>query len=804
MEYYAHIRAEEPENPQLLTDHCRNTAEYARVALEEVGLAKTAYLAGLLHDMGKFKEEFQTYLQEATQGGSVRRGSVNHTFAAVRFLLERYHDAEAWGSYAPLTAEILAYAVGAHHGQFDCVDPQHRSGFSHRLKKEDIGYQEAKENFLRDCAAEVELDTLFRQAVEEIRQTFEHFLAQMEVCPTQEESLFYLGLLARLLLSAVEEGDRRDTAEFMERTVFPRKMNRTERRKQWGELLRKVESQLERLPSETPVQKARREISNQCGRFGQRSGGIFRLNVPTGGGKTLSSLRFALAHGEQWGKSRVLFVSPLLAILEQNAREIRRYVQDDELILEHHSNVVRPRKESEEFDRMELLMTTWDAPIIVTTLVQFLNTLFDGRSGAVRRFHALCDSIIVLDEVQTVPSKLLSLFHLTVGFLAGFCGATVVLCSATQPCAQAAEHPIPLSTEDMVPYDPELWKVFERTRIRNMGVKSLEELPRVAEEMLAHTDSLLLICNKKAQAERLYGELDERHLKFHLSAAMCTTHRTEVLERLKRALRDSARGGKKVVCVSTQVMEAGVDISFGSVIRLSAGMDSVVQAAGRCNRNGEGNGLGEVGIVTCAGEDLGHLEDIRRAKAATLRLLTEYERVPEKFDGALNSERAIEYYYRTLYEKEIPGGVQDGPVEVDGRKTTLLALLAENQSFCDTAFGDDFQNFSLRQAFRTAGAEFQVFDSKEMEVLVPYGRGRDVITELGGERVRYDYARLEELIEEAKGYTVSLYEWQRRKLEQEGALIPLCDGAVVALQEGYYDEEVGLKTRMESSGFLGV
>lgn len=804
MEFYAHIRPEAPEKRQALTDHCRNAAMYARAALGEAGLSAAAYLVALLHDMGKFKEEYQAYLLEAAKGGSPRRGSVNHTFAGVRFLLERYHDAEAWGDYAPLAAEILAYAVGAHHGQFDCVDPHHRSGFSHRLEKEAIGYEEARANFLHHCATEEELDQLFRQAVVEVEQAFGRFLSQLETLPTQEESLFYLGLLARLLLSAAEEGDRRDTAEFMNRKVFPEETTLTQRKQQWSRLLCRVEQQLEKLPDETPVQKARQSISEQCGRFGRRQGGIFRLNVPTGGGKTLSSLRFALAHGAERGNSRILFISPLLAILEQNAKEIRNYIQNDELILEHHSNVVRSEKDSEQLDRMELLMTTWDAPIILTTLVQFLNTLFDGKGGSIRRFHALCGSIIVLDEVQTVPSKLLSLFHLAVGFLAGFCGATVVLCSATQPCAQAAEHPIPLKTEQMVPYDPKLWKVFERTRIQNAGVKRPEELPLIAEEALAHADSLLVICNKKAQAERLYSDLGDRYLKFHLSAAMCMAHRSAVLEELKKALRDAPPSGKKVVCVSTQVMEAGVDISFGSVIRLTAGMDSVVQSAGRCNRNGERDGLAEVQIVTYAGEDLSHLEDIRRAKAATQRLLEEFEHTPEAFDGALTSDRAIEYYYRTLYEKEMPQGLQSGPVKADEHQTSLLDLLTENRCFCDAAFSSDHQRFILRQAFQTAGALFQVFDGKELDVLVPYGRGRELIAELGGAEVKHNYDRLEKLLEEAKQYTVSLYEWQKRKLEQDGALVSLCGGAVTALQEGYYDANVGLKMEAGTTEFLGV
>ena len=189
------------------------------------------------------------------------------------------------------------------------------------------------------------------------------------------------------------------------------------------------------------IQSARRIISQQCRQAADSTVGIYRLNVPTGAGKTLSALRFALAHSKAHGKSRIIFTSPLLSILEQNASVIREYVGDDGMILEHHSNVIQPEEDSEELDKAELLMETWDSsPIIITTLVQLLNTMFSGKTSCIRRFHALCDCTIIIDEMQTVPSNLLTLFHLTISFLAKACNTTIVLCSATQPCAEAANH----------------------------------------------------------------------------------------------------------------------------------------------------------------------------------------------------------------------------------------------------------------------------------------------------------------------------------------------------------------------------
>lgn len=207
-----------------------------------------------------------------------------------------------------------------------------------------------------------------------------------------------------------------------------------------------METKLDQFPQDSPIDRARRAISDQCRQAAQQPGGVFRLNVPTGGGKTLSSLRFALAHARRHRKQRIIFTSPLLSILEQNAAVIRAYIQDDSLILEHHSNLVRTAEDGQKLDERELLTETWESPIILTTLVQLLNTLFSGKTTAIRRFHSLCGSVIVIDEVQTVPSKMLSLFSLAVNFLAEICGATVVLCPPPSPV------PSRLSTRSMAPF----------------------------------------------------------------------------------------------------------------------------------------------------------------------------------------------------------------------------------------------------------------------------------------------------------------------------------------------------------------
>lgn len=792
MEYLAHIR----ENSELsitetqsVEEHCRNAAKYASSALKSVNLGDSGYLAGLIHDMGKYTAKFQNYMVN----GVGARGSVNHTFAAVKFMLENYH-LTGGENYDDIVSELLSIATGGHHGLFDCVDEYHHSGFEHRLDKTDIGYGEAKENFLKSCADKAEIDDLFRKSMEELEPVLGHICDMADMNPKyyDDETAFYSGLLARLLLSAVIEGDRRDTAEFMNGTVFPAKQNDEEIKQMWEKCLVKTEKKLDEFPQIRPIDRARRAISDKCREGASLPSGVFRLNVPTGGGKTLSGLRFALAHAQKYGKDRIIFTSPLLSILEQNAEVIRDFINDDSIILEHHSNIVRSEENSEEMDKYELLAETWESPIIITTLVQLLNTLFAGKTTAIRRFHSLCNSVIVIDEVQTVPSKMLTLFSLAVNFLSEICGATVMLCSATQPCLEKIQHPLHNPITDLVPYDTELWSVFRRTEIQSLGSMLMEEIADKALNCLETANSLLIVCNTKKQAQKLYSSLKDGDYEiFSLSAAMCVAHRRAALDKLKASLSDKS---KKVLCVSTQVIEAGVDISFECVIRLSAGMDSVVQAAGRCNRSGEaGEGvIAPVYLVQCQNEKLKNLPDIQSGKAATHELLTEFENNPAKYKNSLDSDDSIGYYYRALYRK-MKINSQDFKCD----STTVFSLLSLNDYYCTEA-----QPYFFRQSFKLAGCKFKVFEENTTDVIVPYGKGEHLILDLNGEQAKYDIAYLKSLLEQSKPYTVSLYEYQLKQLKEQQALTELPGGALGLI--GHYNEEIGFSIDNSNFEFLEV
>ena len=805
MEYYAHT-SEDGMRRQTVAAHCRKAASYAAECLSSVGLSNTAYLAGLMHDTGKLTQEYQTYLERAARGEAVRRGSVVHTFAGVRFLLEHYHGSKHDSSFNDITCELLAFAVGAHHGLFDCIDENHASGFLHRLQSHDSEYQEAIKNAEMHLITRDETNQLFQASCEEMSIIFEKIQKILDFESSQENDLyFYVSLIARLLLSAVIQGDRRDTTEFV--TGISRLPHTKDMRDMWNAYLQHMEQKLSDFSSQTDIQKARRKISDQCRQFSNHPGGVYHLNVPTGAGKTLSSLRYALAHAAKWNKSRIIFTAPLLTILDQNAKVIRDFIGDNSIILEHHSNLIRTQETAEQLDTQELLLEDWSAPVIITTLAQLLNTFLDGKTSSIRRFQALADSIIVMDEVQTVPTKMLTLFNLTINFLSKVCGVTVILCSATQPCFERAAHPMFTQRIDMVPYAPKLWDTFRRTQIQPVEMMRLDAIPAFAQRVLEQANSLLIVCNKKSEAAYLYKALSNGTAHcFHLSAAMCMAHRRIVLNNLQAvldALKSTLQTSeKKVICVSTQVIEAGVDISFERVIRLSAGMDSVIQSAGRCNRNGESNTPAPVYLVPCQNENLTKLSEIQRGKDATESLLAQYCRCPQQFQNDLSSDEAINDYYRRLY-KEMPEGFQD--YSIKGKPYSIFSLLSANSCFADDR-AESHGNYFLNQAFRLAGSLFQVYDDASLDVIVPYKEGRTIIADLGSERAALDLEYRKECIARAKPYTISLYEYQRKQLEQNHGLLPVSDedDRIWMLSDNFYDKELGFSLERIEIQFLEV
>lgn len=786
MEYPAHIRkVDDQKYVQTVEEHCCGVAEIAAELLRDIGLEKTAYLAGIVHDLGKFSENFKNYIEKAADGEKVQRGSVNHTFAGVRFLLEKHSDKQLSG-FSDIVLEIIAYAVGAHHGLFDCVDDNNNNGFTKRMQKEGINYLNAAQEFLKICCSEQDIEDLVQQSEKEFLPVFNKIEKLADNADTKIQNTqitFYIGFLARLILSAIIEADRSDTAQFMNGYSKKTVKNISEI---WTNCIENIEQKLSTMPLDKPINETRAQISDLCAEAGNLESGIYRLNLPTGAGKTLTSLRYALHHALAHNKKRIIFTMPLLSIIEQNAGIIHNYIGNEELILEHHSNIVET-DENDELDKRELLVESWDVPIIITTMVQLLNTLFAGKTANIRRMQALCNSIIVIDEVQTVPDKMLSLFNLALNFLAKICNTTIILCSATQPCFEKTMYPLDKSVKDLITLTKEQDTVFKRVRLEYKGEMDCEELADFAAGILGENNSLLLVCNTKNEAAVMFNLLCSKikDVKaFHISAGMCTAHRKKTIENLQNAL-DNKQG--KVLCVSTQVIEAGVDVSFDRVIRLLAGMDNIVQATGRENRNREFDGLAPGYIVRLKGEVLKGLSEIEAAKNAAANLLVKYKNSPQIYDNDLMSEKAINEYYECLY-----GNVNDGYHDfyIESVRDSILNLMSCNENV-DSGKIPEYNKYFMHQALKTAGGLFTVFDESSIDIIVPYNRGTEIIQEVFAVGDK-DYEKLKTVLKEAKLYTVSLFKYQKIKLEEQGALIFAPNAGVYILQDGYYDELTGL------------
>lgn len=780
---------------QTLAEHSKGTAEYASRCLQSVGLYHTGYLAGLLHDMGKATAKYNAYLEAAFRKEKVVRGSVIHTFTGVIWLLEQYHQDRS-DKWEKLASEVIGYAIGAHHGLFDCVDLSQNNGFMHRLQKnrDELCYEEAVANFLEVVADPETIEQHFALAVAEIRDVYEKSRA---VYQKKSENMYQMSMLIRLVLSAVIYGDRRDTAEFMDQ-----KRQEEDIASDWTAAAAFFEQKIQAFDTSSELNRVRGEISQACLEAAAYPPGIYRLNLPTGAGKTLASLRYALAHAKKYEKKRIVFLIPLLSILEQNAKAIKDFLPTERMVLEHHSNVIREKAQTEEADRCELAAVSWnDNPVIISTLVQFLNLLFSGETSAIARMQALCDSVIVIDEIQSLPKKVTSMFNMAINFLQQFCNATVLLCSATQPCWEKLDWAVRLAgKKDLVCLSDAQKQLFVRAEIINKttchGI-SLQECALFCGGLMERHEALLIICNTKHEALELYRRLksqNEREAQgwtlFHLSTSMCPKHRTEVIRELKTrlaALQEQLRKGEqpgKLICVSTQLAEAGIDFSFDAVVRLMAGIDNLAQAAGRCNRSNEYGYPGTVYLVKIkdSDENLSMLKDIQKAKDAADKVIY------SKKSGSLIDEEATQEYYLTLFE-EMKNEL-DYPEEIQGESYKLARLLANENQNAQKGAKEIHAKFIFHQPFATVGQNFRVFDDNTTDILVPYQEGKAWIESLAAlENGSFSPAQLKNLTENLNPFSISVFDWQVKALDQAGYLRKLFDGRILVLDEKAYDDK---------------
>lgn len=777
-EYLAHISNG---RKQTVFEHCRNVSNYAGIEAERVGLGNTLRIAGILHDIGKMTEEFDVYLKKAIANpDSVKRGSVNHSSAGAKYIID-FGNAN---NIPSAVTEMIAYSIFSHHGVNDCVDENGIDKFSPRLKVNEKNYKNILDN-IKTIIDSNELKKLLNESEKELVYLSKVISTiSYEMKPHDNANvLFLVGCAERLILSYLVDADRRDTAEFMQNKKIQRK-SQLEINELWDKYQSKLSQRLTNFQNITRIDRLRKQMSDYCFDFVKNGNGIYRLSIPTGGGKTLSSMRYALALAEKENKQHIIYVAPFLSILEQNASEIKSILRDDDNILEHHSNVCINENNNEEIHKHELLVDDWSAPIIMTTTVQFLNTLFDGSMQSVRRLHQLTNAVIIIDEAQSIPIKCLNLFTTFMNFLNYFGKSTIVMCTATQPLFEEIKRPLLYNQEhrDMVPNIEMFSNEFKRVNI--VRPKSIEQLDykELALYILEKMDeNILVVLNTKNSVREVYKEIrglvDNSINVIQLTTYMCAQHRLDTIKKMKSML-----GKQKIICISTQLIEAGVDISFQTVIRSMAGLDSITQSAGRCNRNGERK-QGTVYIVNVK-ENLSHLKDIRESIQATKRVLDDYQ-------GDLLMPEAIKKYYERYYYPKISDRNSIYPMDyfLDTRHTTkdLFHFLSNNQR-------PENYHFWQCQAYRYAGKHFSVINNgKTVGVITQYGDASRIVEELMNNP--YDLSFIKNCLKKLQRYTVNVYETDQKLKELENRHgITRFNNDILILDQSFYTNEEGLCT----------
>ena len=794
---------------QLLIDHLLETSTISGQLAAKLNLGLVGELLGLMHDFGKYSRKFQKYIydetglfnpdlddEESTPNGS----KVDHSTAGAQWVYRELRKFGAAQGIGELFGQMLGLCIASHHGEglIDCLDGEGNPKWIERFNKTDelTHLAECEQNadeVVQQKAHELAGENLIRNLLKAVKPILSDSTTNDKI------KEFYLGCLTRFLFSCLIDADRINSSDF-EREAQKEVRHLTEK-PDWQTAIDQLEAKLAGFENRYPIDEIRRRISDDCLKRAADSQGIYTLTVPTGGGKTLASLRYALHHAQKHNLDRIIYIIPYTSIIDQNAQAVREILGED-WVLEHHSNL-EPEKQSWQD---KLLSENWDKPIVFTTMVQFLDAWFGGGTRGARHIHPMTNAVLIFDEIQTLPVKCVHLFCNVLNWLTTFGKSTAVLCTATQPLlgesglqnfpegkresiAARGLLRLPENAEIMGKHQ-DLDKLFadlSRVEIRfneKAGGWNVEEAGVFLLEQFQTTPSCLFIVNTKKWAQELYQYCQRQNMPseslFHLSTNQCAAHRKAIFDTIKARLKNK----EPVICISTQLIEAGVDISMACVIRALSGLDSIAQAAGRCNRHGEKKSKGQVWVLNLQEQDFTRiLPDIQAGK-------THAERVFRDFAGQdiLQPEAMKRYFEYYFYQRsdEMLYSVKNSATG------SLLDWLSDNAL---NPYGEKNNKRSkllplLIQSFKSAGRAFQAIDAPTHAVIVPYGEGAELIAKLCGE---WDPKEMHRTLQKAQRYSVNVFPNVWDKLQKENALHETIEGSgIYYLKERYYNDEFGL------------
>ena len=796
---------------QSLATHLTETAAIAKMLAAKLGLDLAGELLGLMHDFGKYSLKFQKYIydatglinpdlddEESTPGGS----KVDHSTAGAQWVYRRL-AAMGQKESGVLCGQMLGLCIASHHGAglIDCLDDEGNVVWQKRFNKDDSlthlseCLQNADESVLQQAEGLADKALLVQMLA-----PLKAVLMLPEAQAGHQIKEFYLGCFTRFLFSCLIDADRINSADFERENQ--KEIRRLQEKPDWQAAINKLEARLAQFERRYPIDEIRRQIADDCLQRAADAQGIYTLTVPTGGGKTLASLRHAVHHAQTHGLERIIYIIPYTSIIDQNAEAVRD-ILGDEWVLEHHSNL-DPEKQTWQ---NKLLSENWNKPIVFTTMVQFLDAWFGGGTRGARHIHPMANSVLIFDEIQTLPVKCVHLFCNALNWLVQFGGSSAVLCTATQPLLSACgvdEFPEDkralvkargllqlASNAEIMGKNQALDKLFadlSRVEIKfneKAGGWSVDEAGAFLLTQFQTALSCLFIVNTKKWAKALYQYCQQQNVPsealFHLSTNQCAAHRKALFARMKQRLEQKL----PVVCISTQLIEAGVDISMACVIRALGGLDSIAQAAGRCNRHGENAGKGRVWVLNLQEPSLAKvLPDIDAGQQQAERVLREFAGQDILQPKAM--QQYFEYYFYQRSD-EMAYAVKNSA------SGSLLDWLSDNGSNNYAAKNDQRRQTKqyplLMHSFKSAGRAFQVINAPTRAVIVPYGEGKALIAKLCGE---YEPKAFYGYLNQAQRFSVNVFPNVWKKLIESNAIHEIADTGIYYLNERHYSEEYGL------------
>jgi CRISPR-associated endonuclease/helicase Cas3 len=730
----AHVLPEDLHVTHILEEHLSAVSQMAGRMASEFGAEEWGRLAGLWHDLGKFSRDFQSYIRSKSGHEAhlvdAAFGKVNHSSAGA------LHSEASFGKLGL----VLAYLIAGHHADLPdwFSDETGNAALENRLR---VG----KEQGLLQLALEAAPIEILRQQVP----------SPSAIKLGKDFSGLHLWI--RMLFSCLTDADFLDTEAFMDAAKSGQRGGYPELatlRAQFDEAMEKKAQEA----GATPVNQLRANVLRQCRAKATDAPGIYTLTVPTGGGKTLSSLAFALEHALHHGKRRIVYAIPYTSIIEQTANVFRDILGG--AVLEHHSNL----DAKEETAESRLASENWDAPLIVTTNVQLFESLFAARTSRCRKLHNLVNSVIILDEAQLLPPEFLQPILDVMRLLALYYGVTFVLCTATQPALGTRTDSFgktwlrgPGDATEIVSGTEQLYQQLERVKVTlPEDWNTLGNWDEIADAIARHP-SVLAIVNTRADCRELHRRMPAGTI--HLSALMCGEHRSSVIKRIKQQLKDK----ESVRVVSTQLIEAGVDVDFPVVYRALAGLDSIAQAAGRCNREGKQADKGQVFVFVPPKQAPPGL--LRFGEDVCKRLLIdrpENPLTPEWFT------RYFEHYYGKAGKEGLD-------------KKGIHELLTKDAAQC-------------KIQFRTAAERFQLIDEGgSVAVIVSYANPKEPERDSRPLIARLRSGELHRaLLRELQRFTVSVRKYDFQRLEKAGEIEEIVPGVWVLKNETAYNLDLGL------------